>query len=184
MSDTHADFSQNDPRWKSHLIGFTTSETMGLYGCLIDAAANVITAQGDTMTPDDVNNALKARGDFVKDSLGQIGDVAGYSAIGSLSPHTHFVEQKSWPANVVAPIEYFDVGASVTTEVIVEIDYHPETSGEQSHYCRVIGVNAARNDVEILDSYTGQRVWLSSIASKGGKKPLQIIWGAGKFQQV
>lgn len=181
---TNSDYSQQDSRWAKTLLGFGTSETIGLYGCLVDAMANVASAQGQQMTPLDVNNALKAHGLFVRDSLGQIADVAGYYALGAITPHSHYVEQVNWAANQVAPISYFDVGASVSTEVIVEIDYHPEEAGLQTHFCRVIGINAAKNDVEIVDSFTGERVWLSSIASKGGKKPLQIIWSAGKFSKV
>lgn len=184
MGNTNADFSQNDSRWAGNMLGFSTWETMGLYGCLVDAGANVITAQGDEMTPAQVNDALKAHGLFVRDSYGQVADVAGFAALGAIAPHTHFVEQKNWPVADVAPADYFDVRASVSTEIIIMLDYHPETAGVQTHYCRVIGLNAAKDDLEIVDSFTGKRVWLSSIASKGGKKPFQIIWAAGKYQQV
>lgn len=181
---TNSDYSQNDPAWSGQLLGFSTWEKLGPFGCLVAAFANVASAQGQQMNPADVNNALKAHGLFVRDSYGQVADVAGYSALGAITPHSHFVEQKSWPANEVAPASYFDVRSSVDTEVIIMLDYHPETAGVQSHYCRVIGLNDAKNDVEIVDSYTGKRVWLSSIASKGGKNPFAIIWTAGKYQRV
>lgn len=181
---THSDYSQNDPAWANNLLGFSSWEKLGLFGCLVAAFANVASAQGQQMNPAQVNDALKAHSLFVRDSYGQIADIAGYYSLGVITPHSHFVEQKNWPGSVVAPIAYFDVRTSVNTEVIIMLDYHPERAGVQTHYCRVIGINAAKNDVEIVDSFTGQRAWLSSIASKGGKSPLQIIWSAAKYQKV
>ena len=64
------------------------------------------------------------------------------------------------------------------------LDYHPERSGVQSHYCRVIGLNSTKNDIEIVDSWDGKRKWLSSIAKQGGKQANQIIWTAGKYRKV
>lgn len=181
---THSDYSQTDPTWANNLLGFSTWEKLGPYGCFVTAMANVASAQGQQMNPVQVNDALKNHGQFVRDSYGQIADIAGYGALSTITPHSHFVEQVNWPGNVVAPISYFDVGNSVDIEVIIMLDYHPETAGIQTHFCRVIGINAQKTDVQILDSYTGQRVWLSSIASKGHKNPLQIIWSAGKYQKV
>lgn len=181
---TKADFSQNDIRWKWKKLGQSTWETIGQYGCLVTAAANVFQAQGGDFTPASVNDALKAKGLFVRDSYGQIADVAGYSALGVVSPKTHFVEQKNWPGTTVAPFSYFDVRSSTNTEIIAMLDYHPEKSGIQSHYVRIIGINAAKNDIEIVDSWDGKRKWLSTIAAKGGKKANQIIWTAGKFKKV
>ena len=178
------DYSQNDLRWKFNKLGQSTWETIGQYGCLVTSAANVITAQGVPMNPAQVNDALKARGLFVRDSYGQVADVAGYSALGAVSPRTHFVEQKNWPGTTVAPFSYFDVRNTVATEIIIMIDYHPERSGVQNHYVRVIGLNAAKNDIEIVDSWSGKRRWLSEIAAQGGKKANQIIWTAGKFVKV
>jgi hypothetical protein len=178
------DYSQNDNSWKYKKLGQSTWETIGQYGCLVTAAANVVTAQGYGMNPAQVNDSLRNRGLFVRDSYGQVADVAGYSAIGAISPHTHFVEQKNWPGTQVAPFAYFDVRNTVATEIIIMLDYHPEQSGIQSHYCRVIGLNSARNDIEIVDSWDGKRKWLSSISGRVGKPGNAIIWTAGKYQKV
>lgn len=181
---TNADFSQNDPRWKDHLLGQSSWERFGPYGCLVDAMANVAQAQGSDFDPLSMNQALINRSLFVRDAYGQIADVAGYSALGSVTPHSKFIEQQNWPGTQVAPYSYFDVRSSTDTEIIVMLDYHPETAGIQSHYCRVIGLNPAKNDIEIVDSYTGKRVWLSSIAAKAHKQADQLIWSSGKYQRV
>lgn len=181
---TNANFSQNDPRWQAAFLGFSGWETLGRFGCAMAAGANILQAQGLGVTPSEVNDLLKARGQFVRDSYNQIADFAGYQAFGVISPHTHFVESKVWDKATVAPIDYFDVRMSTDIELMVEIDYHPDITGVQTHFCRVIGINAAKNDIEIVDSWDGKRKWLSSIAAQGGKKALQIIWSAGKFQKV
>lgn len=180
---TNADFSQNDARWKNVLLGFSNWEKLGPYGCLVASMANVAQAQGSNVTPADINNLLKQKGGFVRDSYGQVAD-SFYEALGYLNLHSHFVERKEWPANKVAPFSYFDVRSSTTTEIIIKLDYHPERAGIQSHFCRVIGLNAAKNDIEIVDSWDGKRKWLSSIAKLGGKKANQIIWTAGKYRKV
>lgn len=184
MASTTADFSQNDPRWKDIFLGFSSWEKMGPYGCLVTAFANVAQAQGMDVDPHGMNNTLKDNGQFVRDIYGQIADVAGYASLSVVAPHSRFVEQKNWPAQEVAPYEYFDVRSSTDVEVIIMLDYHPETAGVQSHYCRVIGLNDAKNDIEIVDSYTGKRVWLSTIANRVGKQANQLIWTAGKYQKV
>lgn len=181
---TKADYSQNDGRWSNLLLGFSSWEKMGPFGCLVTAMANVAQAQGGDFDPHTMNDALKNQGLFVRDAYGQVADVAGYYALGAVYPHSHFVEQKNWPANEVAPFSYFDVRSSTNTEIIIMLDYHPETAGIQSHYCRVIGLNDAKNDIEIVDSYTGKRIWLSSLSNRVGKKPNQIIWTAAKYQKV
>lgn len=184
MASTHADYSQNDPRWSNTLLGFSTWEKMGPFGCLVAAFANVAQAQGQDIDPAQMNQALKDHGQFVRDVYGQIADINGYPALSTVWPHSKFVEQKNWPAQELAPYDYFDVRSSTATEIIIMLDYHPETAGIQSHYCRVIGLNDAKNDIEIVDSFTGKRVWLSSIASRVGKQANQLIWTAGKYQQV
>lgn len=183
MASTKADFSQNDLRWRFKKLGFSTWETIGSYGCFITAMANVAQAQGSNVSPSDINELLKKNGGFVRDQYGQIADTF-YGALSNLGLHSRLVEQKNFPGNVVAPFSYFDVRNTTTTEIIIKIDYHPEKSGIQSHFVRVIGLNAAKNDIEIVDSWDGKRKWLSSISSKAGKKPNQIIWTAGKYKKV
>lgn len=184
MASTKADFSQNDPRWANKLLGFSTWERMGAFGCLVTAFANVAQAQGMDVDPGGMNQSLKDHGRFVRDYYGETADVAGYSALTAVAPHSRYIEQKNWPANEVAPYSYFDVRSSTNTEIIVMLDFHPDKAGLQSHYCRVIGLNNAKNDIEIVDSYTGKRIWLSTLAAKAGKKANQIIWTAGKYQKV
>lgn len=183
---THSDYSQNDPAWANNLLGFSTWEKIGPYGCLETAFANVASAQGQQMNVQQVNDTLKAHGLYVRDVYGQLADIAGYSALGVITPHSRFVEQKNWPGSqlALAPASYFDVESSVSTEVIIGIDAHPEEAGIQWHYVRVIGLRANGTDIEIVDSWDGQRKLLSAYSKRAGKNAFQIIWTAGKYTKV
>lgn len=176
---THSDYSQNDPKWSGHLLGFSKVDKIGPYGCMVTAMANVASAQGKQMTPQQVNDALKAHGLFVQLDL-----VAGYYSLGVITPHSHFVESKRWAPVTVAPPKYFDVRASVDNEIIIEIDAHPEEAGVQSHFCRVIGLANGTKDLEIVDSWDGKRKLLSTYSKRANKSPFQIIVSSGKYRKV
>lgn len=51
--------SQRDPRWKNLILGFGTTQTIGVYGCTITCIANILGT-----TPDVVNERLKAVNGF------------------------------------------------------------------------------------------------------------------------
>jgi len=173
---TNADFSQRDPRWSGNLLGFATWQTMGGYGCLVTAMANVAQANGKDVDPGQLNELFKQHNLFSVDSVGEKSDVSRSDALSVVYPDIKFVERKDWGTQL-ADIAYFDVRSTTKTEVIVKIDYHPEKSGIQEHWCRVIGINAAKNDVEVVDSYTGKRVWLSSLGAAANK----LIYSAIKY---
>lgn len=176
------DYSQNDGRWQKHLLGHSSWETIGIYGCFETAMANVATAQGTPLNPLQVNNSLLSHGLFVRDAYQQIADIAGYYALGTIAPHSRFVEQKNWPGNEVAPAAYFDVRSSVSTEIIIMIDDRPDLSGIQSHFVRVIGLLNGGKDLEIVDSWDGKRKGLSAYGK--GRNPFSLIWTAGKYHKV
>jgi hypothetical protein len=175
---TKADYSQNNPAWAGQMLGFSRSETIGRYGCLVTALANVAQAKGKGVDVSEMNAALKGKKLF---SGPEKSDVARADVLSLLYPDIKFEGVFSWGAHIVAPAAFFDVRSSTKTEIIVQIDYHPERAGLQQHWCRVVGLNAARNDVEIVDSWDGKRKWLSSIGARGGKKPFQLIWKAWKY---
>lgn len=179
MASTKADFSQRDPRWSGQLLGFGHWQTMGGYGCYVTSYANVAQAHGHNVTPADINRMLRDKNLFIKDGVGEVSDISRADALSLLFPGTKFVEQINW-GNKLADINYFDVRSSTKTEIIVMVDYRPEKAGVQTHFCRVIGINPARNDVEVVDSYTGKRIWLSSL----GKPANKLIYKAVKFQRV
>lgn len=176
MASTKADFSQRDGRWANVLLGFGKWQNMGGYGCLVTAYANVAQANGKDIDPAGMNQAFKDRNLFSVDAVGEKTDVSVADAISRVYPDIKLVETKDW-GSALADIGYFDVRSTTKTEIIVMLDYHPERAGLQQHWCRVIGTNANKTDVEVVDSYTGKRIWLSSL----GKDANKLIYRAFKF---
>lgn len=176
-ASTKTDFSQRDPRWAGSMLGFSIDETIGRYGCLVAAFANVAQAQGKDVTPLQVNDMLKDKGQFIIDSLGERADISGPQALSTIFPDIKNVDNKNWGRDL-ADIRFFDIRQSATDDVVVFIDYHPDKSGIQPHYCRVIGINDAATDVEIVDSWDGKRKWLSSLGAAANK----LIYKAYKYR--
>ena len=56
-------YSQNDPRWKNDLLGYSQT-TMGNFGCLVTALAAYMTYLGQNVNPGNLNKLYKARGGF------------------------------------------------------------------------------------------------------------------------
>jgi hypothetical protein len=174
---TKADFSQQDPRWAGHLLGFANWQTMGAYGCYVDAMANVAQANGKDIDPGQLNELLKQHNLFAVDAVGEKSDISRHDALSIIYPDIKMVETKNWGTSL-ADIAYFDVRNSTQDEIILMLDYHPDRSGIQMHFCRVVGTNDAKTDVEIVDSYTGKRIWVSSLGAPAGK----LIYFAVKFR--
>lgn len=76
-------YAQLDPRWSSKLLGFNTASdgSIGNYGCLITATANMLTLNGDSTTPEVVNNQLKVNNGYVAGT-----GILYWSAIPKLNP--------------------------------------------------------------------------------------------------
>lgn len=173
---TKADFSQRDPRWAGKKLGFAKWQTLGGYGCLITAYANVAQAMGKDATPLSINEAFKKKNMFVIDDVGEKSDVRSFDALCAVYPDIKYVETINWGSKL-ADIKYFDVRATTKKEIILMMDMRPYKAGVQTHFCRVIGTNAAKNDVEIVDSWDGKRKWISSY----GKPANKLIYKAFKF---
>lgn len=173
---TKADFSQRNPRWAGKKLGFAKWQTLGGYGCLITSYANVAQAMGKDVTPNDINELFKKHKLFVKDDVGEVSDVSRFDALSIVFPDIKYTDYKDW-GNKLADIKYFDVRHTTKIEIILMMDMRPYKSGIQTHFCRVIGINAAKNDVEIVDSWDGKRKWISSY----GKPANKLIYKAFKF---
>lgn len=182
LKGTKADFSQRDSAWADILLGFSTWQKIRTFGCVIGSIANIGQAQGYDVTPADVNRMLKDKNQFVFDGYKppQKSDLAGPGAVTKIFPKVQNIENKDWGKKILTrdDIKFFDIRKNATDDIMVKIDYHPETPGRQDHYCRVIGTNSSYTDVEVVDTYTGKRIWLSSLGASAGK----LIYKAYKYR--
>lgn len=120
-------FSQNDPQWKSNILGFDKSSTIGVYGCLVTSLAMCATHYGaPDLNPSTLNDKMKAIGAF---QAGTAFIVA--RAISSIVPGMQ-VDYRSC-SGAAAPLSEIDNRLAMNQPVIIEVDFSP-SSGLQTHY--------------------------------------------------
>lgn len=98
--------SQRDPRWKSQKLGYSTASTLNDYGCTITCIGAIA-----GLTPDEVNNRMKAAGAFQK-------DLVLWTKIQAAIPWLQFVYRYYTYDNTVTISAIRDYGF-----VLVEVDF-------------------------------------------------------------
>ena len=118
-------FSQQDPQWKSKPLGFDDSSPIGNYGCLLTCMAMVATGYGFDVTPDSLNEKMKAVGGF------QGAYVMPYLIAKALPGmiYRDYRECNGQPA----PLSEMDAYLAQGKAVIVEVDFSPK-EGLQNHW--------------------------------------------------
>ncbi len=173
---TGIDYSQQDPRWKDLLLGFSGKETIGRFGCLVTAGTSVATALGHNVDVAHFHDRLKQHNLF---SGAQRSDINANDFVSRVFPDIQYIERLDW-RNQPAPISYFNVGNDISTEIIVMFDNHPEQSGLQTHWCRALGLVDGGRDVWIVDSWDGKR---KRLGDSYGAPAEKLIYTAIKYHK-
>jgi hypothetical protein len=168
-------FSQTDPQWKSAILGFDKTSTIGGYGCLLTSFAMCATHYGASdLTPASLNDKMKAAGGFQAGTAYIVGGL-----LGSVVPG--FSVDYRQAHGVPAPMAEIDAALAGNRPVIAEVDWSP-SAGLQTHYV----VLYAKEGSEYLayDPYpypttSGQiKLTTSKYATVAGSKdPAKIITG-------
>ena len=160
-------FSQQDPQWKSKLLGFDNECTVGNYGCLLTCMTMVASTYGFTDTPDSLNDKMKSIGGFQGAFV--MPYLIGKALTGMV--YRNYLECQNQPA----PLAEIDAYLSQGKPVIVEVDYSPK-DGVQNHWIVLSGKQG--DDYIIQDPWPypvdSQPVTLISRYGFAGK-PAQII---------
>ncbi len=120
-------FSQTDPQWKSKLLGFDKSSTLGGFGCLLTSLTMCATHYGaPDLTPEALNDKMKAIGAF---QAGTAFIVAWM--IGNVVPGMS-VDYRNCQGSP-APLAEIDARLAMNQPVIIEVDWSP-SAGVQTHY--------------------------------------------------
>jgi hypothetical protein len=130
---TFTRFSQRDPNWKLHRLGFSTA-TIGSLGCLLTDLAMVATGFGYNETPPTLAEKLKALGPDVGFTGVNVYPSALAIALTGVV-FRDFLECHTTPA----PMERIDAALTAGWPVIVEVDGKPAESGLQSHWVLLYG---------------------------------------------
>src|SRR5262245_52690158 len=135
-------YSQQDPQWKSKLLGQDKESTLGSYGCLVTSLTMVCTAYGFNETPATLNDKMLAAGGFQ-------GPMVIPMLIGKAVPgmkQVNYLECAKQPA----PLAEIDTYLAAGQPVIIELDYSPK-DGLQNHW--VVLCAKKGDDYVIQDPY-------------------------------
>lgn len=135
-------YSQQDPRWKNDLLGFSSTSTIGEFGCALTSVAIYLSGFGYTETPKSLNDKLKQRGGFVQDAI-------VWAAVSGLYPKIRF-KNITLCRDTDAPIETIGDSVRAGQPVLLEVDSSPR-AGLQTHW--VVAYQKAGKDFLILDPW-------------------------------
>jgi hypothetical protein len=138
--------SQQDPKWKSDLLGFgDPGDTIGYIGCALTATAMLLSGHGYAETPKSLNQKLKNVGGFVSAAI-------VWGAVSKIHPN---VTLKAFIpcANSDAPLAQIDAAIAAGQPAIVQVDRSP-ASGIQTHW--VVLYKRDGDDYLMLDPWPYQ----------------------------
>jgi hypothetical protein len=166
-------YSQQDPQWKSNLIG-GGPDTIGYIGCALTSLAMYSSSWGFTETPATLNLKLNSAGGFVDEAI-------VWQTITKFHPQIKCTGLKLC-MDTDAPLADIDASLAAGQPVIVEVDYSPD-AGLQTHWVLLYAKEG--NDYLIQDPWPSppeaQPVTILSRFSQG--KPLQRSIKAVAFYQ-
>jgi hypothetical protein len=118
--------SQQDPKWKTDILGFgDPGDTIGYIGCALTATAMLLSGHGYSETPKTLNQKLKNVNGFVSAAI-------MWSAVNKIYPN---VALKAYIpcSNSDAPLAQIDAALAAGQPAIVQVDRSP-ASGIQTHW--------------------------------------------------
>jgi hypothetical protein len=119
-------YSQQDPQWRSEILGFgDRTDTIGYVGCALSSLAMLLSGHGFTESPRSLNQKLRNVNGFVGAGI----------RWGSLSQVYPLMSLKAYipSINSDAPLAQIDAALAAGQPAIVMIDGAP-SSGIQTHW--------------------------------------------------
>ena len=138
--------SQQDPKWKTDILGFgDPGDTIGYIGCALTATAMLLSGHGHSETPKTLNQKLKNVKGFVSAAI-------MWSAVSKIYPN---VSLKAYIpcSDSDAPLAQIDVALAAGQPAIVQVDRSP-ASGIQTHW--VVLYERKGDDYLMLDPWPYQ----------------------------
>lgn len=141
-------YSQRDSRWANDFLGTSTTDKIGLYGCLITCFSSYI-----GKTPDLVNNTLKNNGGFTS------GDLFIWSKCTILGLNQTYVSPKYTSAVTSQGLQKIKDFLDQGYPLICEVDFNPNTDGEEMHF--VLITRYEGDSFYAMDPWVGEIINLS-----------------------
>jgi hypothetical protein len=138
--------SQQDPQWKSDILGFgDKGDTIGYVGCALTSVAMLLSGHGYAETPKTLNQKLKNVQGFASAGI-------RWGAVSQIYPH---VSLKAFiPCSTSdAPLNLIDAAITAGQPAIVQVD-HSNAPGIQTHW--VVLYSKKGDDYLMLDPWPYQ----------------------------
>jgi hypothetical protein len=138
--------SQQDPKWKSDILGFGDPEdTIGYVGCALTSVAMLLSGHGHSETPKTLNQKLKNVQGFVSAAI-------RWGSVSQVYPNVT-VRSNISCTTTPAPLELIDAAIAAGQPAIVQVDSSP-ASGIQTHWVVLYGKKG--DDYIMLDPWPYQ----------------------------
>lgn len=138
--------SQQDPKWKSDILGFGDPEdTIGYVGCALTSVAMLLSGHGYAETPKTLNQKLKNVQGFVSAAI-------RWNSVSQVYPNVTVKSNISCTASP-APLELIDAAITAGQPAIVQVDNSP-ADGIQTHW--VVIYEKRGEDYLMLDPWPYQ----------------------------
>ena len=138
--------SQQDPKWKSDILGFGDPEdTIGYVGCALTSVAMLLSGHGYTETPKTLNQKLKNVQGFVSAAI-------RWNSVNQVYPNVTVKSNISCTTSP-APLELIDAAIAAGQPAIVQVDSSP-AEGIQTHW--VVVYEKRGEDYLMLDPWPYQ----------------------------
>ena len=138
--------SQQDPKWKSDILGFGDPEdTIGYVGCALTSVAMLLSGHGHSETPKTLNQKLKNAQGFVSAAI-------RWGSVSQVYPNVT-VRSNISCTTTPAPLELIDAAIAAGQPAIVQVDSSP-ASGIQTHWVVLYGKKG--DDYLMLDPWPYQ----------------------------
>jgi SH3 domain-containing protein/peptidase C39-like protein len=138
--------SQQDPQWKSDILGFGDSgDTIGYVGCALTSVAMLLSGHGYPETPKTLNQKLK-------NVKGFAGAGIYWGAVSQIYPHVNVKSNISCTTSD-APLNLIDAALAAGQPAIVQVD-HSNAPGIQTHWVVLYGKKG--DDYLMLDPWPYQ----------------------------
>lgn len=132
---------QNDEKWKSVKLG-NSSETIGIWGCLLTSVTMMLNGIGYSETPDTVNEKMKKVGGFQ-------GPLFIPSMLSYVWPNSAYRDMQPCESSP-APLAQIDAAVAAGKPVILQVDWNKQ-KGIQTHF--VLVKEKKGNDYVLYDPY-------------------------------
>lgn len=138
--------SQQDPKWKSDILGFgDKGDTIGYVGCALTSVAMLLSGHGYAETPKTLNQKLKNVQGFVSAAI-------RWGAVSQVYPNVTVRSNISCTTSP-APLELIDAAIAAGQPAIAQVDSSP-ANGIQTHWVVLYGKKD--NDYLMLDPWPYQ----------------------------